>query len=139
MIIEIIYFLRTFGLTASREQVINIYDYLHKMMQSGRLITFRNNDKLIGFCTYSMCDQFEPLYEKKIWEYSDHDEDGKAAYIEMIVCEKWNKKLREMVEKTIASKYPNYEYGVWHRPTQDDDKIVIAKRRDYVSSKHSNQ
>ncbi len=132
MIIEIIEFMREIGMKASRETIVKIYEYLFEMMKAGRIITFRENDKLIGFCTYTMCDSVEVVYEKDIW-----DDEALGAYIEMIVCSRWTKKLREMLEKAIASKYPNFEYGAWHRPGQDDDRILIVNRRYHVPSKHT--
>jgi hypothetical protein len=127
MILEIIELMGKMGARFTRNKILKVYDYLLAMMRDGRVITFRDDNKLVGFCTYSLCDNAAPFYGKGTWDYLSDDDMGDLAYIEMIVSFRWDKKLRNLIETTIASKHPNFKYGVWHRPGQDRDRIIIRR------------
>lgn len=135
MIYEILELLLRSGFRPSKPKMLIVYQYFLNMMKAGRVITFREQDELIGFCTYSMTNAHDAVYEKSMWDYVEHNEEGKGAYIEMIVSYKWDKKLRLLVEEAIAKKYPNFEYGVWHRPTENHDRMLIVRRKHNVPSK----
>lgn len=139
MIFEIIELLLRFGFNPNRTKMMIVYQYLYSMMKGGRVIAIREDDRLIGFATYSMTDIYDAIYEKSMWDFIPHNEAGKYAYIEMIVCEKWDRKLRNLIEDAIANHYPDFEAGVWHRPSKNHDRLLIVRRKHNVPGKSLNK
>jgi len=102
MIYEILELLLISGFRPSKAKMLIVFQYFMNMLKAGRIITFREQGDLIGFCTYSMTDCYEECSDKNLWDFIDHNESGKGAYIEMIVSYKWDRKLRHLVEEAIA-------------------------------------
>lgn len=138
MIIELIELMKKFGMKVNLRELSELYEYLLLMLKDGRIITFRENNDLFGFCVYSMTDDPYDNYDNKMFQYKEHDVDAKGCYFELIVSLKWDKKLRILLEDAISSRFPNFEYGVWHRPSLNDDRILIVNRRKNVPDKHIN-
>jgi hypothetical protein len=106
-----------------------IMDYTTRMLEDERVIAVHRTEIPHAIIFFSISDSPDVFLAKGSWEYVPHDSFGKIVYLEKLICRKWDKELRKNVEAILIEKYPQLEYGIWHRYAKWGDRKVIAKRR----------
>lgn len=114
--------------------IVTMAEYFERMAQDNRLIVIYANRQFNTMITFSICDDYEPFCEKKLFTYLPHKPDGKICYIEEMESKTWNRDIRKRLEEAIVSRYPKVEYAVWYRPTNNNDRKVLYKRRLHETS-----
>lgn len=104
-------------------------DYFQKMLEADRIVYILSDDKPYAFLFISLTNDPDAFLKKGKWEYLDQDEAGKILYVEKLISKGWDKETRVLFEKLITEKYPQIEYGLWHRWAKWGDRKVTSKRR----------
>ena len=116
--------------TMFREKDINdIIDYCALMLHDERVIQIDCEGKPCAFIFYSITDEPEKFLKKGTYEYFPHEPKSKTVYVEKLVSLSWNRDLRVIFERIIRDKYPQLEFGVWHRRGNWGDRKVVTQRR----------
>jgi len=105
--------------------------YFEQMIKDERVMVFYDDKKPIGFLAYSICDDYLPFWRKSAWEFKPHNPEGKIVFIEHMAFKNFDKKFKTLIERSLISKYPDFECAIWRRNRKPEDKKVIVKRRIY--------
>ena len=127
--VDLMIILGSLGVMFRAKEVMASIDYFSNMIETGRVIIIYKDGDPYAVMTFSITNDYEPFFKKKTWDYLAHDPSGKIIYIEKLVSKGWDRTMRIQFQDEISEKYPNLEYGVWHRIAQWGDRKVITKRR----------
>ena len=103
--------------------------YFINMIKDERIILISEDGEPYAVIAYSMTDDPDTFLKKETWDYLQHDPIGNIVYVEKIVSKSWNRELRNILEHVVSAKYPQMEYGMWHKWAKWGDRKVISKRR----------
>lgn len=114
--------------------IVTMAEYFERMAQDNRLIVIYRNGKFNTMITFSICNDYKPFCEKKLFSYLPHDPNGNICYVEEMESKGWSRDVLRQIEIALVSRYPQLEYAVWYRPTNNNDRKVIYKRRFHEAS-----
>lgn len=127
--IEVMKLMGDMGLMYKESELDETICYFMNMIKDERVIKVDKDGTPYAILVYSITDDCEPFLKKRTWEYKPHFPDGKTAYVEKIVSKGFDKELRTIFEQIIRTKYPQIEYGAWHKWAKWGDRKVVTKRR----------
>jgi hypothetical protein len=119
---DIIKILGEIGVLFRTKIIDDAIDYFALMLYDERIILIKKDGNPHAIICFSMTDEPEIYLKKKTWDYLSHDVLGKTIYVEKIVSKGWDKELRDQFEREIIKRYPQIEYGVWHREGKHGDR-----------------
>ncbi|MDO8656152.1 MAG: hypothetical protein Q7K45_02860 [Nanoarchaeota archaeon] len=128
-VVEILKFMGELGVLYEPKTLPMAFDYVSDMLHDHRIVEIRKDGTPHAIIFFSVCNDYEPYLKKGEFEYLPDNPSGKIIYVEVMIARRWTRELREKFEELLATKYPNFEYGVWHRMASWGDRKVIAKRR----------
>lgn len=128
-VVEILKFMGELGVLYEEKDIPMACDYVSDMLYNHRIVEIRKDSRPHAIIFFSVCDDYEPYLKKGEFQYLPDNPSGKIIYIEVMICRKWTRELREQFETLLTTKYPNLEYGVWHRMAPWGDRKVTSKRR----------
>lgn len=127
--IEIIKIMGEMGFKFFERDLDKMIAYIMNMIKDERVIVINNDSQPYSVAFFSITDSVDEFLIKDTWDYKPHHPEGKIIYVEKIVSKGWDKDLRRILEHTVRTKYPQLEYGVWHRYAKQGDRMVMTKRR----------
>ncbi len=128
-VIDILKFMGELGVLYREKTLPLAFDYIADMLHDRRIIEINRNGSPHAIIFFSVCNDYEPYLKKAEFEYKPDNPAGKIIYIECMISRGWTKQLRQEFESVLADRYPDFEYGVWHRFAIWGDRKVIIKRR----------
>ena len=113
-------------------KLAQIYDYFYRMLHDGRVIIIEDDNLPFAICFFSITGDSEPFWMKPTWTYLEHDSRSSHVYIEKLICRKWTRQMRHLIEQAFLDKHPHLLTATWHRETKQDDRTVKTRRLNHV-------
>lgn len=127
--IQIIELMGEMGYKFNEKDIDPMIAHILNMLKDERIMVINKDSKPYAIMFYSITDSIDEFLVKETWDYKPHHPEGKIVYVEKIISMGWDKDLRRIIEQTVRTKYPQVEYGVWHRWAKWGDRMVVTKRR----------
>ena len=127
--LEILKFLGELGVLYRKRTLPLAFDYVEDMLHNERIIEIRENGLPYAMIFYSVTNDPYSFLKKGEFEFKEHDPYASTVYIEKMISREWTKELRKQFESFLVERYPQLEYGIWHRYSKWGDRQVTVKRR----------
>ena len=124
---DILCFMGEYGLRYGPKLLPLFESYVERMLNDDRVIVFSENGKVEGVIFFSVDDETNRFWQKKMWEYLPHNPLGTTAYIELLLIKKWNMEVRKNIQYFLENRFPDLLFGRWHRRSKIRDREFIVK------------
>ena len=90
-----------------------------------------------AFIAFSITDDPEYFARLPHFKYYRHNPLGKTCFINHLIANKWNRRMRDIFHDSLLLMYPKLESSVWYRPrikqgVEYNQKITAYFRRSHV-------
>jgi len=113
------------------EDYVAFSDYLKEMLKRNRVIVIMNEQEIEGIIFFYLTNDYKTIYKKPTWEVVSDDSEGSQIYIDKMLCKKFTKELRVRLAEEIEDRFPNVQFGIYHRVPFD--RYIKIRRRNELS------
>ena len=103
-------------------------EYLLGMMKRKRVMVVMKDELIVAILCFYITNDYTKLYKKGTWDLAIEDENGSQMYIDKLVCRRWTKSIRELVQDSIEYQFPQVEEVYYHRAPKDRCVKLLTRR-----------
>ena len=102
--------------------------YLLEMMKRKRVMVVMDDDLIVAILCFFITNDYSKLYKKGMFEVASEDEYGSQMYIDKMVCKRWTKQIRELMQDAIEYEFPQVDEVYYHRAPKDRCVRLLTRR-----------